>query len=325
MKRFFALLMAVCVGVLCSTTAMAQTKDILTVSGPASCSPGSNITLSFGLASGSYVETLDVNVEYDDSVFTLVGYQNGSVTEGALSAENATIAGEFKFILASIDPISSGGPLFTLTFRADSSASIKNYDFFFYSNSCSISGGTDITTYTKKHTLSVKRPTASTPSSSVPASRPNSSTSSRPVVSTPSNSSPQSNISSSTPVTSNPGVSTPSGNVDSSQIVAGTVDIGVVSSTPQNTASNHQVNSNDVSAKPQDNQTIGGQGPKVGSLSLSWIVIVSVALGATLLIVGVVLLLLAIVMLKAKKAKAEPSVDLEKDSSEKKKDKENKE
>lgn len=310
-KRLFALVMAVCVVALCLTPAMAEDRNLLTVSGPATCAPGSTITLNFGLVAGTNLSAANLYVDYHGAIFDYVSSSVGTAAAGALFADNGDEFGEYMFVIASGTPISRSGTLFTVTFQVDSKAT-GSYDFYFYSIGFNVDDGTsfgkDLEPNKVKHTVTVeKNTTSSTPVSSATPSNPASSaTQSKPITSKPNSSATQSKPITSKPassvVVSNPasGISSPKAPVDSRENVSGgAVDIEWETHSPNPVASG-----NDVSAKPQENpvtSAVTNQLPKLGSLSRSWIMITSVALGGTLVVVGG-LLLAVLLILKAKNA-----------------------
>ncbi len=156
MKRLIAFVTVLCLVALGSVTAFAAPKEILTVSGPErnTCTPGSTITLTFGLAEGSNAAAVNVEVTYDTDTFEFIEYQNGDLLTDALAAGN-NADGKFLFTLATLTPITKAGSLFTVDFKVDSKAT-GDHSFFFYSTAFSDENNNDIETNTVETVLSVK-------------------------------------------------------------------------------------------------------------------------------------------------------------------------
>lgn len=144
MKKLFALIMAVCLVTLCLTPAMAEEKNLLTVSGPATCAPGSTFTMAFGLVAGTKAQAVNVEVSYDTDTFAFVDYENGDLIGNAIAAGNgdpSTAGGKFLFTFACMEPMETAGVLFTITFKVDSKAT-GSHDFYFYSSTFNVDDGT---------------------------------------------------------------------------------------------------------------------------------------------------------------------------------------
>lgn len=155
MKRLIAFLTVLCLVAFCSVTAFAASKDVLTVSGPEgnTCTPGSTITLTFGLAEGSNAAAVNVEVSYDTDTFEYVEYQNGDLLTDAIAVGNNS-DGKVLFTLATLTPITNAGSLFTVDFKVDSKAT-GEHSFFFYSTAFSDVDGNDIETNTVETVLTV--------------------------------------------------------------------------------------------------------------------------------------------------------------------------
>lgn len=139
MKRMVALCITLALVCLLGSTALAAKQELLTVTGDTTCTPGSTITLTFGLAANSNAQAVNVEVTYDTDTFEYVNYENGDLITDALAAGNGT-EGKVLFTLATLTPITKAGSLFTATFKVDSKAT-GTHNFFFYSTSFNVDDG----------------------------------------------------------------------------------------------------------------------------------------------------------------------------------------
>ncbi len=139
MKRMVALCITLALVCLLGSTALAAPVEMLTVTGDTTCTPGSTITLTFGLAANSNAQAVNVEVTYDTDTFEYVNYENGDLITDALAAGNGT-DGKVLFTLATLTPITKAGSLFTATFKVDSKAA-GTHNFFFYSTSFNVDDG----------------------------------------------------------------------------------------------------------------------------------------------------------------------------------------
>ena len=159
MKRIVALLTVLSILVLSGLTAFAASGDVLTMTVPETCTPGSTVTMTFGVVKDTNVSAMNLEVSYDTDTFEYVSYENGEVISDAIAAGNCT-QGKFLFALATLTPITAEGSLFTVTFKVDSKAT-GDHEFFFYSTGFSKEDGTEIPVNTVKKVVKIEGTNAS--------------------------------------------------------------------------------------------------------------------------------------------------------------------